>query len=274
MDFSKYLSSAGDFLIYNTPKVLWAVALLYIWLRIIGKVHMYFVKFLEKSKVDEMVAKFLANILSVCMKIMLLVVVTNILGIETTSFIALLWAAWLAVWLSLQWSLSNLAGWVLLILNKPFEIGDMIEIEWATGKVLEIDMYVTKISTLDKTTIIIPNGTLMNWIIKNYTDQPIKRVDISFSIQLDEDIAQTRKVLLAVAEQHPLILKDPITSLVVDQLDGKGVHCILMVYVATEYYKQVFYDMTEKVKYALEWKDIDMVNSQSFVTMVEQKEMH
>ena len=150
---------------------------------------------MQKSKYEDTLKKFLLNLISWTLKVVLIISVLGTLGVETTSFAAILASAGLAVGLALQGSLSNFAGGVLIMIFKPFKAGDYIEAQGLAGSVKEIEIFTTKLTTPDNKEIIIPNGTLSNGNITNYSSQPTRRVDLSFGVGYESDIKKTKEFL-------------------------------------------------------------------------------
>ena len=166
-------------------------------------------QFMHKRHADPMVTGFLSSLLSALLRIMLLLSVAGMVGIETTSFIALIGAAGLAVGLALQGSLANFAGGVLILFLRPFRAGDYIEAQGTAGTVESIMIFHTLLRTADNKVIILPNGSLSNGTITNYSRKPTRRVDINVGIDYSDDIKKARSILLGLAAADQRVLKDP-----------------------------------------------------------------
>lgn len=243
----------------RAPTVIWALLTLIIWLWIIGKLTKLVKKWFETSKLDPTVSGFLASIAAVLMKVLLLVSVAGMFGIETTSFIAMLWAAWLAVGMALQGSLSNFAWGVLTLVFKPYKVGDLIETQGVFGKVEEIQMFVTKISTPDNKTAIVPNGPIANGNIINYTEKGEIRVDVNVGIAYDEDIDNARAVLEKVIKTQPaLISEHPGSWVFVNELADSSVNLIVRWFSAPGAYRDAYFGLTEWSKKALDREGISI----------------
>ncbi len=237
----------------RAPTVIGAILTLVIWLWIIGKLTKLIKKWFETSKLEPTVSGFLASIASVLMKVLLLVSVAGMFGIETTSFIAMLWAAWLAIGMALQWSLANFAGGVLTLIFKPYKVGDLIETQDVFGKVEEIQMFVTKISTPDNKLAIVPNGPIANGNIINYTEKWEIRVDVNVGIAYDEDIDNARTVLQKVIDEQPAILQEhPWNWIFVSELADSSVNLIVRWFTKPTDYRNAFFGLTEWSKKALD----------------------
>ena len=181
-------------------------------------------KIMLKRELDPTLSKFLADSLLWALRVLLFISVISKLGIETSSFVAILGAAGLAIGLSLQGSLSNFAGGMLIILFKPFRVGDTIEAQGVIGTVLEIQIFVTKLITGNNQTIFIPNGILSNNVIINYSMQGNRRADLTFSLSYDTNIKVAKDIVMKVMQNHPLVLKNPAPTVVVRDLTDSAIH--------------------------------------------------
>ena len=179
---------------------------------------------------------------------MLLISVVSMLGVATTSFIAVLGAAGLAIGLALQGSLANFAGGVLIALFKPFVAGDVIDAQGFLGKVEKIEIFNTIIKTPDNQKVILPNGPLSNGPITNVTAEPIRRVDMVFGIGYDDDIKKAQGILLEIARNNTKVLKDPAPQVRVGELADSSVNFKVRPWCKTEDYWDVYFDITEEVK--------------------------
>jgi small conductance mechanosensitive channel len=254
----KYLEALKHLLIEYSPKVLTALAILIIGLFIIGFILKVTKKIMVKRGVDETLQKFLANLLSWTLKILLLVSVAANLGIETTSFAAVIAAAGLAIGLALQGSLSNFAGGALIMIFKPFKIGDIIEAQGQIGSVKEIEIFTTKIIGLSNKEIIIPNGALSNGNIINYTSLGTRRVDLVFGVSYDSDIKQVKEEIMNVLKSNPKVLQDPAPTVNVIELADSSVNFAVRPWCNTADYWDVYFGITEECKLALDKAGIEI----------------
>ena len=240
-------------------------------LRVIGAIAIYLIgswffkkliiaakKIMVKREVDESLQKFLLNLLNWSLKILLIIAILAKLGVETTSFAAILAAAGLAVGMALQGSLGNFAGGVLIMLFKPFKIGDLIEAQGETGVVKEIEIFTTKLIGLSNKEIILPNGSLSNGTIINYSTQGTRRVDLVFGVSYDTDIKHAKEVLTQVLTSHPKVLKDPAPSVNVLELADSSVNFAVRPWAKSEDYWEVYFGITENVKQALDAAGIEI----------------
>jgi small conductance mechanosensitive channel len=266
----KYLELGEALLLKHGPNVLSAILILIIGLFIVNMITKLAKKVMRKSSIDITLEKFLGNLLGWGLKILLIISVISKLGVETTSFAAILAAAGLAVGLALQGSLSNFAGGVLIMIFKPFKIGDLIEGQGEIGVVKEIEIFTTKLTGLSNKEIIIPNGSLSNGNIVNYTTEGTRRVDLVFGVSYDADIKQTKNVLMDVLTSHPKILKDPAPGVTVSELADSSVNFAVRPHCLPEDYWDVFFSVNEEVKKALDKNSISIPFPQRDVHMIQQ----
>jgi small conductance mechanosensitive channel len=215
-------------------------------------------KVMKKRGVEETLQKFLANLLSWTLKILLLVSVIAKLGIETTSFAAILAAAGLAIGLALQGSLSNFAGGALIMIFKPFKVGDLIEAQGELGAVKEIEIFTTKLIGLSNKEIIIPNGALSNGNILNYTSLGTRRVDLVIGVSYDADIKQTKDVLMNVLKSNDGVLQTPEPTVNVSELADSSVNFAVRPWCNSADYWDVYFGVTEACKLALDKAGIEI----------------
>lgn len=215
------------------------------WLinRLTGKVG----ALLQRRQVDPTLHGFIGSLAAIALKAMLLVSVASMAGVETASFIAMIGAAGLAVGLALQGSLSNFAGGVLILLFRPFRVGDWIEAQGVSGSVAGIQIFHTTLKTGDNKTVIVPNGSLSNGIITNYSREATRRADINIGIDYGSDIKRAREVLLGLA-QDARVLRDPEPAVFVTALADSTVNLSLRVWVATGDFWPVTFEFTELAK--------------------------
>lgn len=258
MDTQKLLDTGYDLIFIYGPKLLMAIVIWFIGLWII-KIALKGVKRgLEKGNYDVSLKKFLLNLLNWMFKIVLIVVVLGTVGIETTSFAAILAAAGLAIGLSLQGSLANFAGGILIMIFKPFKVGDTIQAQGELGTVKEIEIFTTKLKSPDNKEIIIPNGTLSNGNITNYTSHEMRRIDLSFGVAYDSDIKQTKELLMLQLTSHPKVLKEPAPVVSLNELADSSINFIARPWVKTDDYWNVYFDIMESTKEALDAAGIEI----------------
>lgn len=243
-----WIESLQPMLLTYGPPFLLALATLVIGWKLVGVALTLLDKALERSGTDKTLQRFLHSLGNTMLKALLLISVASMIGIETTSFIAILGAAGLAIGLALQGSLSNFAGGVLILLFKPFKAGDFIEAQGQAGVVKEIQIFTTMLTTGDNKLLIIPNGPLANGNIINYSALPTRRVDFVFGIGYGDSIDQARATMQTILDADTRILKDPSTLIVVSALADSSVNFTVRAWVNSADYWGVFFDTTEAVK--------------------------
>lgn len=205
-------------------------------------------KIMLKSKVDETLVSFVVSISYIALLAFIIIAALGQLGIQTTSFVAIIGAAGLAIGLALQGSLSNFAAGVLMIIFKPFKVGDFIEGGGASGVVVEIGIFTTEIKSPDNKKIIVPNAKMTNDNIVNYTTNEIRRVDIIAGVSYGDDLDKVRKVLEDILSQDDRILKEPAPTIGVVELADSSVNFVVRPWVKTKHYWDVFFSTQESIK--------------------------
>ena len=231
------------------PKVIGAFVTLVLGFWIANKLASLAKKGLNRRSVDPTVQPFLASIVSVGLKVLVLLSVASMFGIETTSFIAIFSAMAFAVGLALQGSLGNFASGVLLLVFRPYKVGDLVTIGGGnTGTVHAIQIFNTVLVTLDNKHIIVPNSVVTSNVMTNISGQGIIGVELKFSIGYDADIDQARQVILSVAKNCPWVLDEPATGVVVAELSDSSVKIASRPFCKSEHYWDTFFYMNEHVK--------------------------
>ncbi len=258
METQKWIDKGYDLIVEFAPKILAAILIWIIGSWIIKMLMKGIKKAMTKANYDDSLKKFLLNLLSWIFKIVLILVVLGTVGVETTSFAAILAAAGLAVGMALQGSLGNFAGGVLIMTFKPFKIGDLIEAQGEIGVVKEIEIFTTKLTGLSNREIIIPNGALSNGNIINFTTEGTRRVDLVFGVSYDADIKQTKEVLMNVLTSNPKVLNEPAPSVTVLELADSSVNFAVRPWCKAEHYWDVYFEVTENTKEALDAAGIEI----------------
>ena len=259
-DFMNF--SVGTFLFSTVVPYLWQIigALLVI---LIGfKLVNVFVKKLSASKayekLDTNIQSFLTNILRISLKIVLLIVAVSMVGIQTSALIAALTTCGAAIALALQGGLSNIAAGVIIVLCRPFHVGDFINANGVAGVVKEINIYYTTLITPDNQRIMVPNGALSNSTITNLSTEATRRIDFEFNVAYSSDIDLVRKVLLATAANDESILQDPAPEVMIAGHGDNSIQVKLRLWVAAENYWAVYFSMFEDVKKAFDQFGIEI----------------
>ncbi len=240
------------------PKLITAILIYIVGSWLIKKLIKTVGKMMEKNRYDDSLQKFLLNLVSWGLKIFLIIVVISRLGVDITTFAALIAAGGLAVGLSLQGSLSNFAGGVLIIIFRPYKIGDIIEAQEILGTVKEIEIFTTKLITPENKLAIIPNGALANGNIINYTAEGKMRVDITIGIGYNEDIKNAKEVLLGVLTSNDKVLIEPAPTVNVSNLGESSVDLAIRPYCTPENYWDVYFATIENCKLALDKAGIEI----------------
>lgn len=236
--------------------IVFAFVILIIGLWVIKIILKAIDRIMRRQKWEPSLTGFLHSLLGATLKILLIITVLDRLGVQMTSFIAIIGAAGLAVGLALQGSLANFAGGVLLLIFKPFRVGDFIEAQGYSGIVKSIQIFNTIVTTPDNKTVIIPNGAISNGSITNYSTENTRRVDLLFGIDYGDDIASARSVLQQVVKADARILQNPASTIAVSELGDSSVNLVLRVWVKTADYWDVYFNMQEKVKLAFDAHDL------------------
>lgn len=246
-DFSVSSESILKIVTEYGPKLIGAVITLIVGFIVIGIVVGFVNKMMTRRGVDPSLRPFLKSILSITLKVALIITVIGVLGVEVTSFVAILGAAGLAVGLALQGTLQNFAGGVMILLFKPFKVDDVIDAAGYVGKVNEIQIFNTILKTPDNKTIIIPNGQLSNSSMTNFSTEEQRRVDWTFGIGYGDNVETAKEVLRRLIDADERILQDPEPFIALSELADSSVNLVVRVWVEAGDFWGVFFDMNEKV---------------------------
>ena len=247
-----YATTFVKVLIDYSPKLISAFLILFAGLYTIRLINRFIRSMMVKRDLDPTLTKFLSDILLWVLRVLLFVTFISNLGIETSSFVAILGAMGLAVGLSLQGSLSNFAGGMLIILFKPFKVGHTIEAQGVVGTVSEIQIFVTKLINANNQTIFVPNGSLSNGTIINYSLQGFRRADLTIAISYDTDIKKAKNIITDVLNSNPKILKTPIAEVSVKNLTDNAIQLAVRPWANNEDFGAVFSETLESCKLAFD----------------------
>lgn len=257
-----YLTSYWDYfvtvLMEYSPRLISATLILVIGLMGIKLVKKLIIRIMTKREMEPTLSKFLADILIWTLKILLFVTVISRLGVENSSFVAIIGAAGLAIGLSLQGSLSNFAGGVLIIMFKPFKVGDFIEAQDVMGTVKQIQIFVTQLTTVDNQIIFVPNGALSNGNIINYTYAETRRADLTVGISYSSNIKKARELAMEVLQNHPKVLKEPAPMILVKELADSSINLAVRPWANVDDFWQMRSDILEQIKEKFDENDIDI----------------
>lgn len=239
-------------------KLILAILTLTIGLWFIKMVVRGFSNIMNRRNLDESLKPFLRTLASMLLKVMLVISVMGMVGIEMTSFIAVLAAVGLAVGMALSGTLQNFAGGVMILIFKPFKVGDFIDATGYSGTVHEIQIFNTIMKTPDNKTIIIPNGSLSGSSMINYSIEKTRRVDMTFSAGYNDDINKIKTILNKLIDEDERILRDPEPFVAVSQLAGSAVNYVVKVWCNSSDYWGIYHDMQEKVKLTFDHEGISI----------------
>lgn len=205
-------------------------------------------KVMRRQEVDKTLETFVCNLVRMVLLVFVIIAAISALGIQTTSFIAILGAAGLAVGLALQGSLSNFASGVLIVLFRPYKVGDWVEAAGISGAVVEVQILTTILKTGDNKQVIVPNSQIMSSIITNYSANDTRRVDLVIGVSYEDDLDKTRKTLEELVAADDRILDDPAVTIAVSELADSSVNFVVRPWVKTADYWAVMFDLTEAIK--------------------------
>lgn len=251
-------------------KVIIALIFLFVGLKLIKWLIKRINRRLDKSKIDPSLKSFLSPLISIVLKITLLLsVISSMFGIEVTSFVALLGSFGFALGLALQGSLSNFAGGVLILLLKPFKVGDYIEAQGFSGTVKDIHIFYTVLSTSDNKKIVIPNSGLSNSSLINYSAFPTRRLELKLSCSYENDILMVKEILEKLIMDHPLILKEPNPAVYLNEYGNSSINFLVRGWVKAGDYWTTYYDLMLSVKSEFDRHGISIPYQQLDVHMID-----
>jgi len=260
------LSSKFDGLIDSAiafaPKVLLAGLLLFIGLKVLGRLKKIMINYLGKMNWDKDLIPFITSMADALLKVLLFLTVASIVGINTASFVALLAAAGFAIGMALQGSLGNFASGVMVLLFKPYKTGDLIEVADSTGWVQEIQIFNTILKTVTNQTVIIPNSLATGDKIINHSTNGYVRVDLFSAIPYAEDFAKVEQAILSEVSKLPEVLADPEPVVGIQEFDSHNIKIGTFLFVKPENYWSVYYEANKAIKNALGKNQIQMAYSE------------
>lgn len=260
-------NKAVEFSLSYGPKLLLSLIVLIVGFKVVNVLTRSLNSLMQKRDVDKSLRPFLISLLSIFAKFLILVSVASMIGVETTSFVAVLGAAGLAVGLALQGSLANFAGGILILIFKPFVVGDYIHADDIEGSVEEIQIFITSILTLDGKLVFVPNGTLSNNKITNYTRTPTRRIEFSFGIGYEESIDKAEATIRKVIAADNRILKEPAPVVGVVEHGDSSINFTVLLWSENKYYWPLKYSFSGAVKKAFDAENIEIPFPQRVVHM-------
>lgn len=265
MEFN--LDQISNMILAYAPRVIGAILTLIIGFWIVGWITRVVRRTMDRRHIDPTVQPFLASLLNVGLKVLILLSVASMFGIETTSFIAIFSALAFAVGLALQGSLGHFASGVLLLVFRPYKVGDLVDLSGKVGTVEEIQVFNTILRTLDNKKIIIPNGVVTGGVITNISGQETIGVEFTFGISYESSIDLARDTILKVAKECPFILEEPAYGVVVASWGDSSVNLASRPFCKSEHYWDTYFYMYEHVKKAFDREGISIPFPQMDVHM-------
>lgn len=261
-----------DLIFQYGPKLIAAIVIL-----IAGKFFAKIVRstvrrVLQKSKVDELLISFVSSLSYMAMLAFVIIAALNQLGIQTTSFVAIIGAAGLAIGLALQGALSNFAAGVLMLIFRPFKNGDYIEGGGVSGTVEQIQIFTTELLTPDNKLVIIPNSNMMGGNIVNYSANKVRRIDLVIGVSYSDDLQKVKKVLSDIVAAEPLLLKDPAPTIAVAELADSSVNLVVRPWVKTQDYWKQRFELIENIKVGFDKAGISIPFPQRDVHMIDKQD--
>ncbi|MBE0662956.1 MAG: mechanosensitive ion channel [Bacteroidales bacterium] len=252
-------------------RVLGAILVLIVGWRIIAMIRRAMTRVMDKREIDPSLKSFLRGLFVNLLRIMLIISILGMVGIEMTSFIAVIGAAGLAIGLALSGTLQNFAGGVIILLLKPFKVGDFVEAQGYAGTVKEIQIFNTILKTIDNKTVIIPNGVLATGSMINFSTEPMRRVDWTFGIAYGDNASKARDLLLDLMKSDERIVAEPEPFVAISALADSSVNFTVRAWVKSADYWTVFFEMNQKVYEAFPQNGLNIPFPQMDVHLSQQK---
>ncbi len=246
-EVTQHLNNLYGLIIEWGPKVIGAIVVLLVGFWVVKIITRSIGKTFEKRKIDPSLKPFFIALISTVLKILVIISVMGMVGIEMTSFIAIIGAAGLAIGLALSGALQNFAGGVMILIFKPIQVGDFIEAQGFMGTVKEIGIFTTVLNTVDNKTIYLPNGPLSTNALTNFSKEPLRRVDWKFGIAYGDDVDNFRNAINAFIMEDDRILKEPAYFTGLSELADSSINFVVRAWVEAKDYWGVYFDMNEKV---------------------------
>lgn len=258
MDISKYIDAAAAYMAQYGLKVIAALVIFFIGKYAAKKIASLIKKLMQKANLEQTLVDFLENVVYFVLLAVVIIASLNAIGINTASFLAVFGAASLAIGLALKDSLSNIGAAVLIIVFRPFKVGDFVETAGASGTIEEINLFSTIMATPDNKTVTIPNSSIIAGNITNYSNKPTRRINLIFGIDYNDNLKLAKEILLQITKEDERVLSEPAPFVAVSELADNSVNFIFRVWVKTEEYWNVHFDMIEKVKLAFDANGISI----------------
>lgn len=257
-----YIEKIGTMVIEFAPNLFLALAVLWGGMKVVNKLTIIVSVALKKAGISDSISPFLASILGGALKVLIIFSVAGIIGIETASFVAVLAAAGFAIGLSLQGSLSNFAAGIVILIFKPYKIGDWIEVHEKFGRVEEIQIFNTTIVTPGRKTLIIPNGQVVDNIVANYSRKGHIRMELQVTMPYAESFPKVKEIILDTLKTIPKILQDPAPEIGIEEYESHSIVIAVRPYAVPDDYWEVTFETYEKIKAAFHEHNIKVAYSE------------
>ena len=257
-DYQKHLEFAIEYLWIILPNIFLGLIIAIVGWWVIKIINHWIAKFFNLRTYDPTLVQFVQDFINYALKVLLFVTVITQLGVKTSSLIAILGAAGLAIGLALQGSLSNFAGGILLLVFKPFKVGDWISAQGTEGSVKQITVFSTKLNTFGNQEVIIPNGSLSNGSIINYSSETNRRDNFKIGIGYNSDLKKAKNLLLELCNKHELVLQEPAPECVVDELGDFSVNLSLRYWTKRQDFWSVRFNIIEETKLTFDANGIEI----------------
>ena len=258
IDIQKYIDMAVLYASEYGFKIIAALIIFLLGKWVAKKLTAFIKKMMHKAKIDKTLVEFSESIIYFTLLLMVVIAALNQLGVNTTSFVAVFGAATLAIGLALQGSFSNIGAAVLIILFRPFKVGDVIETGGVTGEVTDINLFSTILTPVDKRVVIVPNASIIGANITNFSNREQRRVDHVFGIGYDDDLKLAKETLMEIVKADKRILSEPEPFIAVSELADSSVNFVVRAWTLTDDYWGVYFDMLETVKLTFDEKGISI----------------
>lgn len=248
VSLERMLEKLYEWVITRGVNVFFGVIFLSIGWKVINKTLKRIRRILESKNADQTITRFLDNVMNVTLKTVLIIIILQYIGVNLTGLTTIVASAGVALSLALKGSLANLAGGVIILVARPFNVGDFIETTEHSGVVEKISIFYTYLVTFDNKQILIPNGILTDSSIVNYSSKEIRRVDLTFSVSYEEDVIRVKNVLINILKKNELVLEEPEFFVGISMHGDSAINFIVKAWCKTEDYWTVYYDLLETVK--------------------------
>lgn len=254
----KWVNNNSDLFVGYALNIISALIIIIVGMIIARFISSLVFKLLKRKNIDSTVSNFIAHMARYIIVALVLIAALSKVGVQTTSFIALIGAAGLAVGLALQGSLSNFASGILIVILRPFKVGEYIEVSGILGTVETVQIFATTIVTIDNKSVVIPNSAILSGNIINYSRKPTRRIDLLIGVSYGADLAQTKKVLETVLLANHRVLKSPEIQVAVAELGNSSVNLVVRPWVKTADYWSVRFELIEAIKNGLDEANIEI----------------